>query len=250
MTQKFSSAIRAISLAAGAFCLASSALAVPTYGNIVSPPGVIFGSGNVNGNFTINIANNVEVALRAKNRYSGATVDGSDGTYNVEGGACGLLPCGGATSAFRAKWNYEFAVNVRADGTGSDLSAYEIELMVDTDPTSGVVPNTLNVITNWGDNSFWNGTARRNGTPGQPGPIAGEFALQQSANPFFPNSGFGFVPADGLYDLTLSVYQTVGTARLLRSSVTTQLQVPEPGSLALTAAALAAALVVRRRRTA
>ena len=108
------------------------------------------------------------------------------------------------------------------------------------------------MITNWGDNSFWNGTARRDGTaaaPG-PGPIAGEFALQQSANPFFPNSGFGFVPADGLYDLTLSVYQTVGTARLLRSSVTTQLQVPEPGSLALTAAALAAALVVRRRRTA
>ena len=148
MTQKFSSATRAISLAIGAFCVASSALAVPTYGNIISPPSVIFGSGNVNGNFTINTANNVEVAIRAKNRYSGPTLDGSDGTYNVEGGACGLLPCGGATSALKAKWNYEFAVNVRANGTGLDLLAYEVELMVDTDPTSGVAWNTLNVITN------------------------------------------------------------------------------------------------------
>ena len=63
---------------------AASAVAVPvsSYGNI-GTPGVYFGSGNVNGNWTIgtDTANNVEVALRVKNRATLATINGASGVY-------------------------------------------------------------------------------------------------------------------------------------------------------------------------
>jgi hypothetical protein len=233
----------------GALAFASGASAALTYGNIVQPPGVIFGSGNVNGNFTINTDNNVEVALRAKNRYAGNTIDGSDGSYNVEGWACGPLPCGGATSALRAKWNYEYAVNVRPGGTASStaqLADFIVELMVDIDPTAGTLFNTLNVLSPTGFvSSYWDGSSRRNGQA----PAVGEFALQGSQNPFFADSGFNFVPGWGLFDMTLAVYRLdANNARVLMSSVTTQIQVPEPGSLALAGLALLGAAAAGRRR--
>jgi hypothetical protein len=238
---------------AGALALVGAASAAPTYGNIAAP-GVYFGSGNVNGNWTINTSNNVEVALRAKNRgLSGATFDGSSGTYFVPHGACisGALACGG-TPGTRAAWNYEFSVNARADGVGSaDLVGLNILLEVDTDPTFGFNWVPLNVLTNWSDNSFWNATtATRRVSVGanlaDNDPLIGEIGLQQSANPSFGNSGFGFIPGAGSYGLRLSVLRDTA----LLSQVQTTVQVPEPGSLALAGLALAALGVAARRRRA
>ena len=62
----FASIIRATAVGASALALSSAALAAATYGNIGAVPGVYFGSGNLNGNWTIDTSNNIEVALRIK----------------------------------------------------------------------------------------------------------------------------------------------------------------------------------------
>ncbi|MCG8493699.1 MAG: hypothetical protein MI743_18920, partial [Sneathiellales bacterium] len=47
-------------------------------------PDVIFGSGNANGGFTVGSSNNIEVGLRAKQRFPKANIFNYDGnqTYN------------------------------------------------------------------------------------------------------------------------------------------------------------------------
>ena len=245
MKRRMSLISQALMAAAGTLGLAGSVLAAPSYGDIAAP-GVYFGSGNVNGNWTIDTSNNIEVALRAKDRGTLATIDGSSGAYFVSNpGFCNPV-CGGSN---KAAWNYEFSVNVRADGTGTaDLSDFIVQMEVDTDPTAGMNWVVLNVLSNWPDTAYWDGSAPR---INRQSPIAGEFGAQQSANPMFGDSGYGYLPGRGTFDLRLSVYapSTQGQPTLLAQTGAT-VQVPEPGSLALAGLALFGLAAARRRKTA
>ena len=145
--------ISAGALACGASLALSGlaqAAAVSSYGNIAAP-GVYFGSGNVNGNWTVgtDTSNPVEVALRAKNRATLATIDGSSGIYRADTGLCNPVCSGGP----KAMWNYEFSVNTQAGGGSLDLTGVIVELAVDTDASAGTAFTLLNVLANWGDNS-------------------------------------------------------------------------------------------------
>jgi hypothetical protein len=214
---------------------AAFAASVQSYGNVVDPPGVYFGSGNVNGNWTIVTNNGVEVALRAKIR-GGATIDGSSGIYHT-----------GMSAGPYALWNYELSVNTQAGGTRT-LTDVIIDLMVDVDPGAGTNFHPLNALTNWNDSDFWSTAAhRRTASPALPGPQAGEFGIQISQNPRFSSSGFGFNPGPGLYDLVLNVRDLDHN---LLASVGTQVQVPEPGTLALLGISLAGLAFVRRNKKA
>lgn len=223
--------------ARGSALVAAAALAAMSaqadYGNI-GGPGVYFGSGNVDGNWTFETASNVQVAIRAKDRATLQTLDGSSGVY---GAGYGLV--GGN----KAAWNYEFSVNLRADGTGNmDFSDVTAQMFVDIDPTAGFNWQMLDIESNWPDNCWWDGSApRRCGAT----PLAGEYGAQQSANPLFGDSGFAFNPGAGLYGLRLVVSDNTGD---VLSSVETAVQIPEPGSLALVGLALAGLGYSRRRK--
>ncbi len=101
-------------------------------------PDIIFGSGNVNGGFTIDRDNGVEIGLRGKLRFnaSGAPENtfnsNGDGTYSFN---AGVAP---TQSTPTPEWSFEWSVNSDYDGSnGRDLDELTYELGLDADPGLG-----------------------------------------------------------------------------------------------------------------
>jgi len=210
--------------AAIATLLASmSAHAITSYGDIATP-GVYFGTGNVNGDWTISTDAGVELALRAKNRETLATIDGSSGTYSADLGLCAT--CAGAP---KAMWSYEFSVNSGA------ITGLTYRLGIDNDPSAATNYAFVDPQTYWSDNAI------------AATPFNG---FQNSENVRFGDTPGGIFNVDmpGLYSVTLEAYN----GATLVNSTTIDVQVgpvPEPQTYALMLAGLAGvALIVRRRR--
>lgn len=95
-------------------------------------PGVIFGSGNANGSFTISENSNVEIGLRGKLRYNSSGVP--ENTFNWDGvDTYTFDPADSANPSNRSVFNFEFAINTDvndATNSGNDLNDFTYLLTV------------------------------------------------------------------------------------------------------------------------
>ena len=217
------SAMPLLAAAAATLFASVSAQATTTYGDVATP-GVYFGTGNVNGDWTVSTDAGVELALRAKNRETLVTLDGSSGTYFADLGLCASC-----TGAPKAMWSYEFSVNSGA------ATGFTYRLGIDSDPTAATNYAFVDPQTYWADNAI------------AASPFNG---FQNSENVRFGDTPGGIFNVDmpGLYSVTLEAYN--GATLVNSTTINVQVgPVPEPETYALMLAGLAGvALIVRRRR--
>lgn len=175
-------------------------------------PGVIFGSGNGNGFFVIDAQNDIEVALRAKVPYVSEYNSDGAGNYNM---LTGEHPRWGGVGA---AWNFEFAVNVNADGLNDEMfSNYLISLSIDLDPSISQNFLTFDPVSVFTDNAIGNNNS----------------VAQNSMN-----IGWLMQPFDnsvaGIYDFVLTVTDITGADILAETRMTVNVaaaKVSEPASI-------------------
>ena len=137
-------------------------------------PGVIFGSGNANGSFTIGTGGGVEIGLRAKTRYNSGGAP--ENTFNWDGGNTYTFnPNEGNAPSNRAMWNFEWSINSDVnDSTGNNLDDFSYELALfkvnadGTDPSDAFVFDPINTLIadhSIGDNSTTSSTDSVAGDP-------------------------------------------------------------------------------------
>ena len=219
--------------------------------------GVIFGSGNFNGGFTVDrdgVAG-LELGLRAHTRFPS-----SDGT------AAGIMSHGNgvygnfATQGFfsngspggpRASWSFDFSINSNYDGTRGNLSGLTYLLNIDYDPSAGTSFLSINPLTAIADNAY--GTNSGLVAVGDSGTSAGLAATTNLAQNSEQLNFFAGVPpfnpnVSGIYDISLQAFQN---GELVGH---TEIQVdvgpmPEPASLTIWGlGALGCAIGAYRRR--
>jgi hypothetical protein len=134
------------------FILAAATAAVvasPAFAGNVSP-GVIFGSGNANGSFTINNVQsnaNVEIGLRAKLRFNDSNK--AENTFNWDGDRTYTFSNGAASPGFSFDanspttpvWNFEWSINSDRSSTTTftpnPLASLTYVLSIDGDASAG-----------------------------------------------------------------------------------------------------------------
>ena len=108
-------------------------------------PEVIFGSGNVNGAFTTDRRNDVQLGLRGKLRFPPSNVFNSngDGTYSFNN------IVGPGQDSDTPEWSFEWSVNTDFNNvaSGPNLDSYTYELGMDGDPSTATDFYTFDPIT-------------------------------------------------------------------------------------------------------
>lgn len=199
------------------------------------------GTGVDNTNFSVERAQGVELALRAKVRFPAPlNVTNNDGTTNVYGP---FEAAGYGTLGTRASWNFDWSINVNYDGTnpGLSLSGLTYLLELDYDPNALTDFHSWDPINNplavnsidhdFGSNATTDSTGENDGDETK-GTAVNYLSLitnpafniaQNSGNLDFFNEFFpvGFDPnLDGTYEIRLSAFApaTPGTAPRLVAS--------------------------------
>lgn len=109
-------------------------------------PRVIFGTGNINGGYTVGTGNNIEVALRGKLRFDVVTGCQPANTFNSNGDGTYSFKAGDCSGNGKGIWSFEYSINsdvgcdsVNLGSTCTPLSAYDYELQLDGDRSYNAV---------------------------------------------------------------------------------------------------------------
>ena len=212
--------------------LSQGALAALAYDQNVTS-NAIFGSGNINGSWTTDTQNNVELGLRGKLRHNLATGlpentfnSNGDGTYTFDAG----VP---ATQSFpTGTWSFEWSINVDQDGTsGRNLDDLTYQLWIDNDSdwtTSYTIFDVINDANPGTGDGHWDHSMGDNSTAQGAGSEASDIATYSGflstfnlAQNSWKATWFiaGYDPTvDGRYDFVLKAFD--GATELASTNMT------------------------------
>ncbi len=240
-------------IALGFVVATGSAQASPVNGTGLITPDVLYGAGNDNGSYTGETSGNIEVGLRAHQRYPPASTYNYDGvdTYVFDSTVLTTNP------ANRSVFNFDWSVNVNQDGTSTNVLAdFSYKLSVDTDPTAAVSFLTIDPFNtpgyfdhSLGDNSTPNGGGVESSSNADLLANMLTYSIAQQSS----NLGFGFSSdpdQPGIYDIKFEVFNLAGDTLLASAGIRVVVEpVPLPGALPLLASVLGiGGFAIRRRR--